>query len=239
MQDEASQLIAPLLEPSSGQRILDACAAPGGKTCHLLEIEPGIRLLAIDRDASRLTQVQDNLRRLGANCETRICDFLTLSARDAGGLFDTILLDAPCSATGTIRRHPDIKLLRQPADIARLCRTQTSMLEHAWQLLKPGGMVVYATCSILPQENERVVRNFLRTRDDAEVLAVNFGNGAAQNVATSERAAVNSVAANGHATRGPWDVALERENNPGHQLLPQINSHDGFYVARLRKVSAT
>ncbi len=205
VQDEASQLIAPLLAPSPGQRILDACAAPGGKACHLLEIEPEIKLLAIDRDTSRLNRVKENLHRLGLNCETRACDFLSLSASDKSDTFDAILLDAPCSATGTIRRHPDIKLLRDKADIAKLCHSQTAMLDHAWQLLKPGGILVYATCSILPQENEQVVSGFLQTRDDATVLEINIDKGQAQQT--------------------------------GHQLLPQINGHDGFFVARLRKAS--
>ncbi len=173
VQDEASQLAAPLLESMPGDTVLDACAAPGGKTCHLLELEPGIRLLAIDKHSARITQLRENLERLQLTCETAVDDFLAYD----GVSFDRILLDAPCSATGIIRRHPEIKLLRRRVDVDKLSLTQAELLNHAWNHLKPGGVLVYATCSILPQENEQVVSEFVGSHTDVNTLPVNTVQG--------------------------------------------------------------
>jgi 16S rRNA (cytosine967-C5)-methyltransferase len=178
VQDEASQLVAPLLAAEPGNQVLDACAAPGGKTCHLLELTPEIELLAIDKDPDRILQVEQNLIRLGHACKTEARDIINVTDRQ----FDRILLDVPCSATGIIRRHPDIKLLREEDDIVKLSTTQLRLLEHAWQLLSPGGLLVYATCSVLPHENEQVVSRFVASRDDITVLPVDIVQGHAREI---------------------------------------------------------
>jgi 16S rRNA (cytosine967-C5)-methyltransferase len=168
VQDAAAQLAAPLLDCCAGMRVLDACAAPGGKTLHLLEATGGpLDLTAVDADATRLERVRENLARGGRHA--------TLVAGDAShptdwhdGLpYDRILLDAPCSATGVIRRHPDIKVLRRATDITPLATRQAQLLEALWPLLAPGGMLLYATCSLLPQENAEQIRAFLRAHPDA------------------------------------------------------------------------
>ncbi len=162
VQDEAAQLSAFFLAPQPGDRILDACAAPGGKTCHLLEHQPAIgHLIAIDQEASRLERVQENLQRLQLQAECICASLEDYIAAYNGPLFDRILLDAPCSSTGVIRRHPDIKWLRKRSDIAALATTQSQLLRQVYTLLKPGGVLLYATCSVLPQENERVISAFL------------------------------------------------------------------------------
>ncbi|WP_095159100.1 16S rRNA (cytosine(967)-C(5))-methyltransferase RsmB [Pseudomonas sp. Irchel 3E13] len=178
VQDEAAQLAADLLELAPGQRVLDACCAPGGKTCHLLEAEPKLAgVVAIDLEAKRLVRVRENLDRLGLDAQLIACD-----ARDTGEWWDgqgfqRILLDAPCSATGVIRRHPDIKLTRQPDDIAALAALQGELLDALWPTLEVGGMLLYATCSTLPTENTEVIEAFLaRTPGARELdLATNAG----------------------------------------------------------------
>jgi len=164
VQDAAAQLAAPLLGVVPGMRVLDACAAPGGKTGHLLESTAGrIELVAVDIDAERLERVADNLRRLGRTGEARC---VQLDLRDDAALarlgdFDRILLDAPCSATGVIRRHPDIKLLRRSSDLVGLAATQLAVLSSSFARLKPGGRILYVTCSVLPAEGATVVADFL------------------------------------------------------------------------------
>jgi 16S rRNA (cytosine967-C5)-methyltransferase len=164
IQDAAAQLGARLLEPRAGERVLDACAAPGGKTGHLLELQPELaQLVAVDVSSERLARVDDNLRRLGLSA--------TLVAGDAGmpaewwdgHPFERILLDVPCSATGVIRRHPDIKLLRRADDIAALATRQLQLLQAVWALLAPGGRLVYASCSALRAETSAVVEAFMAT----------------------------------------------------------------------------
>jgi len=167
VQDAAGQLAAPLLEVRPGQRVLDACAAPGGKTGHLLECEPSLDLTALDRDADRLDQVRDNLRRLGLAARLIAGDASRPADWWDGALYDRILVDAPCSATGVIRRHPDIKLLRRDGDIAALAERQSAILAGLWPLLRPGGRLLYATCSVLREENERVIDAFLADHPDA------------------------------------------------------------------------
>lgn len=166
VQDEAAQLAAGLLQLAAGQRVLDVCAAPGGKTAHILETA-AVDLVALDIDAQRLARVRDTLARLGQQARLIAGD----AARPAdwwdGRPFDRILLDAPCSATGVIRRHPDIKLLRQAADIPRLAATQALILDSVWPLLKPGGILLYATCSVLPAENTAQITAFLQRQPDA------------------------------------------------------------------------
>jgi len=173
VQDEAAQLCAPLLACEAGHRVLDACCAPGGKTGHLLEIAPQIAdLLALDVDAQRLTRVADNLSRLGLDARVQVADAAQIASWWDGQHFDRILLDAPCSATGVIRRHPDIKLLRQPGDIATLAATQLELLAALWQTLKPGGRLLYATCSVLPQENDQVISRFVAMTADCRALTI-------------------------------------------------------------------
>ncbi|MGG7597134.1 16S rRNA (cytosine(967)-C(5))-methyltransferase RsmB [Pseudomonas sp. B21-023] len=171
VQDEAAQLSADLLELAPGQRVLDACCAPGGKTCHLLEAEPGLaHMVAIDLEAKRLTRVRENLDRLKLDAELIACDARDTASWWDGKPFQRILLDAPCSATGVIRRHPDIKLTRQADDIPALAALQGELLDALWPTLEVGGMLLYATCSSLPTENTEVVDAFLARTPGAREL---------------------------------------------------------------------
>ncbi|GLS24582.1 16S rRNA (cytosine(967)-C(5))-methyltransferase RsmB [Marinibactrum halimedae] len=229
IQDEAAQLAAHLLQPQAGDRILDACCAPGGKTGHILEIQPDIhQLVALDISEKRLQQVTENLERLrygqhesaGAKEKTET-NRIQLAIGDASQpdtwtdlehqnlnlqqthVFDRILIDAPCSATGVIRRHPDIKQLRIVNDIKTLADLQLSILNGLWPLLKPGGILVYATCSIMPTENSDNIARFLAMHTDATDVAL----------------------------AGPWGIAQPH----GRQLLPHVSGHDGFYYCVLMK----
>lgn len=162
VQDAGAQHAAELLDAQPGERVLDACAAPGGKTGHILERTAGLaELVALDCDAARLDRVQQNLTRLGLAARLQRADLLAAGWWD-GRPFDRILLDAPCSGTGVIRRHPDIKLLRRQEDIAGFAAAQLAMLMRCAGMLKPGGVLLYATCSILLAENTEVVERFLR-----------------------------------------------------------------------------
>ncbi len=168
VQDGAAQLACELVRVGPGMRVLDACAAPGGKTAHLLERAPeGMRLVALDIDPVRLQRVRQGLERLGLVAQLIAGDAATPEAWWDGALFDRILLDAPCSATGVIRRHPEIRHLRRATDIDRLVIRQQHLLQALWPLLRPGGRLVYATCSVLKAENETLVRSFLARRADA------------------------------------------------------------------------
>lgn len=161
VQDAGAQRAAELLDAQPGEHVLDACAAPGGKTGHILERCAGeLDLTAIDNDPARLARVQENLQRLGLEARLIAADLGAQEWWD-GRPFDRILLDAPCSGTGVIRRHPDIKLLRRPEDIPAFADTQLALLERCAKLLKSGGRLVYATCSLLPAENQEVVARFL------------------------------------------------------------------------------
>ncbi|MEO9244343.1 16S rRNA (cytosine(967)-C(5))-methyltransferase RsmB [Pseudomonas inefficax] len=171
VQDEAAQLSADLLELAPGQRVLDACCAPGGKTCHLLEAEAGLaHVVAIDLEAKRLTRVRENLDRLQLDAELIACDARDTASWWDGKPFQRILLDAPCSATGVIRRHPDIKLTRQADDIPALANLQGELLDALWPTLGVGGMLLYATCSSLPTENTEVIDAFLARTPGAREL---------------------------------------------------------------------
>jgi 16S rRNA (cytosine967-C5)-methyltransferase len=206
VQDEASQLLPELMALAPGLSVLDACAAPGGKTCHMLESCPDLgRLVALDNDARRLARVHDNLQRLGLQAEVMLGDAADPAAWWDGQLFDRILLDAPCSATGIIRRHPDIKLLRRPTDITRLSQTQWHLLSQLWPCLAPGGLLLYSSCSVLPTENTDVVARFLAQQQDAKLEEIN----------------------------AEWGV----ECAAGRQLLPDHGGNDGFFFAKLRKLS--
>jgi 16S rRNA (cytosine967-C5)-methyltransferase len=240
VQDGAAQLAARILDAQSSERVLDACAAPGGKTMHILELQPALtQIVALDVSAKRLQQVAENLHRGGflssssvsisakpapvnsnlANSALAKPDLakpdlakskLQLLAADAsvqswwdGELFDRILLDAPCSATGVIRRHPDIKVLRRVTDITALIKLQQTILHNLWGMLKPGGTLLYVTCSILCAENNQQINRFLQTHTDAEerVIQANWG----------------------------------KNMSPGRQILPGEHQMDGFYYARLIK----
>jgi 16S rRNA (cytosine967-C5)-methyltransferase len=203
VQDEASQIAANLLCTNESDKVLDACAAPGGKTCHLLEMNPTLQLTANDKSEDRLLIIDENLKRLNLDCKLSAFDLLEFT----GTTFSKILLDAPCSATGIIRRHPDIKMLRKNTDIAKLCAMQARLLTAAWGLLEKGGEMLYSTCSILPEENEDMVREFINQRDDVEVLPI----------------PIQTVLGAG--------IKLPI----GLQLLPTVGSHDGFYYAHLRR----
>ena len=169
VQDQAAQLAAYLVNCAQGQRILDACAAPGGKTGHLYESCPDAGLLvAIDNEENRVALIRENRDRLGFKAELFTADAAQPEKWWDKKPFDRILLDAPCSATGVIRRHPDIKFLRQPEDIPQLVQTQGILLKTLWDLLTPGGLLVYATCSILPDENENQIARFLDSCNDAQ-----------------------------------------------------------------------
>lgn len=209
VQDAAAQLAAPWLLAGGGQRILDACAAPGGKTAHLLELSgPGTALIAVDKDGERLAAVGSNLQRLGLTAELVCADAARPDGWWDGEPFDRILLDAPCSATGVIRRHPDIRLLRRDSDIEALARQQQALLSGLWPLLAPGGRLLYVTCSVLAQENEAVVGDFL---------------------AQAPRAYEEQVLPNYNIR----DVMSRR--TCGFQVVPGVAGLDGFYYACLTK----
>jgi 16S rRNA (cytosine967-C5)-methyltransferase len=207
VQDPSAQLAALWLAPRPGERVLDACAAPGGKSGALLEVAGGpIALTAVDSDAARLARVGDNLRRLGREAQLVQADLCAPPAWWDGAPFDAVLLDAPCSATGVIRRHPDIKLLRRASDIAGFAARQSGLLRGCWPLLRRGGRLLYATCSLLPEENAGVVSAFLAATPGARALPV------------PEPLARLPL----HSCR------------PGWQLLPGA-AGDGFYYACLQK----
>lgn len=171
VQDEAAQLAADLLDLAPGQRVLDACCAPGGKTCHILEAEPALAaVVAVDLEAKRLVRVKENLERLGLDAELIAADGRDIDKWWDGKPFQRILLDAPCSATGVIRRHPDIKLTRQPDDIVALAQLQGELLDAMWKTLEVGGILLYATCSTLPTENTEVIAAFLERTPGAREL---------------------------------------------------------------------
>jgi len=173
VQDCAAQLAADLLDAQAGQRVLDVCAAPGGKTAHILERSPSdITLTAIDIDERRNQRVMENLERLQLNAEVLTVDALETKEWFDGSAFQRILIDAPCSATGVIRRHPDIKLLRKASDITKLVELQAQLLDAIWPLLDNNGVLIYATCSILAAENSQQITSFLKRHPDAKSVKI-------------------------------------------------------------------
>ncbi|RUL75999.1 16S rRNA (cytosine(967)-C(5))-methyltransferase RsmB [Dyella choica] len=181
VQDGAAQVAADLLDVRDGQRVLDACAAPGGKACHLLE-RADIVLTAVEFDGSRATRIRQNLERLGLQANLRIGDAAEPSSWWDAQPYDRILIDAPCSATGVLRRRPDVRLHRRASDIEALVMQQQRILVALWPLLAAGGRLVYVTCSLLRGENEAVVEQFLASHGDAQVLPVQLPVGQAATV---------------------------------------------------------
>ncbi|MGC6358910.1 16S rRNA (cytosine(967)-C(5))-methyltransferase RsmB [Bisgaard Taxon 45] len=208
VQDVNAQWSGLLLAPKNGEWILDACAAPGGKTTHILEQAPQAQVVALDVEPTRLKRVHENLARMQQHALV-LCGDATQPAQwlkqisESAVQFDRILLDAPCSATGVIRRHPDIKWLRQESDINALVALQKQILQALWSVLKPNGILLYATCSVLPEENALQIEQFLTNHLDAKLEPLPF----------------NAV-----------------EGSVGYQFLPTENGGDGFYYVKLRKV---
>jgi len=203
VQDGAAQQAAILLNSQAGDNVLDCCAAPGGKTCHILELTPELaNMTAIDIEEGRLLRVEENLTRLNLSANIITADAASQEWWD-GKLYDRILLDAPCSGTGVIRRHPDIKWLRKADDIEKLVILQQQILKNIWSLLKPGGTLLYATCSILPEENNQQIQQFISENNNAKLIAIS-----------------------------------DNSNDIGWQILPNEQSMDGFYYAKLEKQQA-
>jgi 16S rRNA (cytosine967-C5)-methyltransferase len=182
VQDAGAQLAARLLDVRAGQRILDACAAPGGKTGHILELADDLDVTALDVDRERLQRVQENLARLGLAATLLTGDAAQPPAAWREHGFDRILIDAPCSATGVMRRHPDVRLLRRSEDIGALAQRQAGILDALWPCLRPGGKMLYATCSLMPQENEQQVMRFLQGCADARSIGLSDAWGHAREV---------------------------------------------------------
>jgi 16S rRNA (cytosine967-C5)-methyltransferase len=205
VQDGSAQLVADAFAPAPGARVLDACAAPGGKAAHLLERDPSLRLLALDVEPARLRSIAATFARLsiGATAALRQADATDVGAWWDGRPFDAILLDAPCSATGVVRRQPDILLHRRESDIAALCATQSRLLDALWPTLAPGGTLLYATCSILRAENDAQVAAFRARAADALLE--------------------------------PLDARFGYDTGNGSQRLPGEDGMDGFFCARIRK----
>ncbi|CAK2319574.1 16S rRNA (cytosine967-C5)-methyltransferase [Vibrio crassostreae] len=176
VQDAAAQLSVDYLTPKDGELILDCCAAPGGKTAHILEHTQDTEVVAIDCDIKRLDRVYDNLERLQLRADVICGDARYPEEWWMGDKFDRILLDAPCSATGVIRRHPDIKWLRRASDIDALAELQSEIMDAMWRQLKEGGTMVYATCSITPQENVLQVKAFLARTENATLVGSDIEN---------------------------------------------------------------
>lgn len=208
VQDLNTQWAGLLLDPQPNELILDACAAPGGKTTHILELAPQAQVVALDIEAKRLERVRENLHRLKQQAKVICADASQpdswLEQATAGKKFDRILLDAPCSATGVIRRHPDIKWLRKATDIQPLVQLQQQILTALWTVLKPNGILLYATCSLLPEENQQQIEQFLQQQPDAQLEPLPF-------------------------------ATTQTNGNIGIQFIPESTGGDGFYYAKLRK----
>ena len=212
VQDAAAQLAAPLLlqglPTDRPLRVLDACAAPGGKTGHLLEMRPDAQVVALEIDAQRCERIHQNLRRLAVQAEVRQADAGEPDSWWDGRPFDAILLDAPCTASGIVRRHPDVRWLRRPQDSAQLARTQSTLLDRLWPLLAPGGRLLYCTCSLFHAEGDGVVQAFLQRNTQARLCP-----------------------SPGHLIPGAMPVGLPLGDNA-------LGEHDSFYYALLEKAMA-
>ena len=205
VQDLSAQRVADALAFPSGARVLDACAAPGGKSAHLLERDPALRLTALDVDAARMERVRSTFERLQVGVSARLvaADAIQLESWWDGVPFDVVLIDAPCSATGIVRRQPDVVLHRRESDLAALLATQAQLLDVLWKTLAPGGVLLYATCSVLKEENEAQVAAFLARTPDARAESL--------------------------------DDSFGKASGPGRHRLPGEQGGDGFFYARLRR----
>ncbi|WP_116963956.1 16S rRNA (cytosine(967)-C(5))-methyltransferase RsmB [Fastidiosibacter lacustris] len=205
VQDLSAQYAAHILQPKPNEKVLDACAAPGGKSTHLLEYCPDIQLTIMDNNQKRFPRIKENIKRL-QQLKLNIT-FLLHNATQAlpqNSQFDKILIDAPCSATGVIRRHPDIKVLRTPEEVKSIVETQKAILNNLWQYLKPNGLMLYATCSILPEENDKQINSFLQNHLDAYILDIPILN-------------------------------FKAKQQHGYQLFPKTRAGDGFYYCLIQK----
>jgi 16S rRNA (cytosine967-C5)-methyltransferase len=182
VQDAGAQFAAQLLDAQPGDEVLDACAAPGGKTTHILERQPDACVTAMDVDAVRLQRIEENLQRLGQQARLIAADVSQHHGKWRDCSYERILLDVPCSAIGVIRRHPDIKLLRKAEDVDSLAGRQQQILESVWPLLKSGGVLLYATCSLLPEENQQQMEAFLARHEDAKEQAIALAVGRKQSI---------------------------------------------------------
>lgn len=209
VQDLSAQQVADALWPAAGARVLDACAAPGGKSAHLLERDPTLQLLALDVDARRLQRIGETFARtgVGASAKIQAADAADTARWWDGQPFDAVLLDAPCSATGIIRRQPDVLLHRRPDDITALVALQARLLDALWPVLRPGGVLLYSTCSILREENQQQVARFLARTPDARIEAL--------------------------------PEVFGHESDGTRQRLPGEQGGDGFFYARLVKTALT
>ncbi len=209
VQDLAAQMVAPLLAAEPGMRVLDACAAPGGKTAHLLELaDDELDLLALDIDEKRLARVTDTLQRLQLHARCRAADAADPSGWWDGEVFDRILIDAPCTGSGVIRRHPDIKVLRRAADVATFAERQLALLVSLWPLVAPGGCLLYATCSVLRAENHDVIAKFSEISEDLLLSnELRHGN----------------------------NSGLMQVESLGMQMLPGDTQSDGFFISLMCK----
>jgi 16S rRNA (cytosine967-C5)-methyltransferase len=210
VQDAAAQLVVELLDLKPNLKVLDGCAAPGGKTTHILQRQPDVELTSVEMSAKRLEKISQTLERLGIDadrhCQLKCADILALDDWWDGEYFDRILIDVPCSAVGVIRRNPDIKLHRKKQDLVNIVVLQAKILHRVWPLLKPGGRLVYATCSVFKDENERQILHFLENTD-AEIVRL----------------------------APEIDSQMPRHSEIGHQIFPGESLMDGFYLCGLVK----
>jgi 16S rRNA (cytosine967-C5)-methyltransferase len=211
VQDAAAQLAAPLLDVQPGQQVLDACAAPGGKTAHLLEMVD-CELVALDQDPQRLQRVRDNLQRLKLSAECLVGDAALPGGWARGRRFDRILADVPCTASGIVRRHADIRWLRRETDIVQLATTAQRILDALWSLLKPGGKLLLVTCSVFPEESEQQARRFVQRHSDAVSCP-----------------APRQIRPDDHSSLAHLKHA---DSSTSHSLA---STHDGFFYAVLEK----
>lgn len=204
VQDQSAQLAAHILEPMHGDKILDACAAPGGKSTHLLELCPEIELTIMDSNTKRFERIKENLARLKLN-DLNIKLAIHDATKDLNPKlkFDKILIDAPCSSTGVIRRNPDIKVLRTPKDVKEIIEIQKHILENLAQYIKPKGLLLYSTCSILPEENEKQIKQFIKNHPQFKAVKIPM-----------------------------LEPSLKQQY--GYQIFPTINGGDGFYYCLLQ-----
>ena len=208
VQDTAAQLVAHFLDVDNGQRVADLCAAPGGKAIHVLELCPDLdELVAVDIDSKRVKMIASNVQRCDVSMTLICADATDLESWWDGRLFDRVMLDVPCSGTGVIRRHPDIKVLRQASDIAALVKYQRQLLEAGWDVTAPGGVMLYTTCSVLPEENTEQIAWFLNAHSNAVEWPIEQLS----------------------------DMVGIQQMTPGSQILTGTQGLDGFFYGRIRK----